>query len=513
MGIMKEGRLFARVLLLCLWGLALLCVVPAQAEEEPEAENITKAVIILKGSSEVGARYSHDGNYLTHNTYGPEDILSVRPRSPHTRMGTLYFRLGAPGAEMILRQYDGQDNLLLTSELRAEGYCYAVGLEADCCRAEITAQAEPFQLYEFMVLGQGRLPDQLPLPKPPVERTDFLIVTTHPDDEWIFLGAVYPIYAGEQGYTGTFAYVTTPNIGRLHEAINSVWAANMGTTPYFLGFPDVDRSSPQHLKDTFKADEVTMALVRLYRKIKPLVVVTQDPVNGEYGHWQHIVTAKSALEAARLASDPTCDPDSAAEFGTWTVKKVYQHLAADNPIILDVTSPLSAYGGETALQVAKRAFDQHRSQKKYIYRPSIGKNSKGDIRYFGLTYTTVGPDTGNDMFEHIGQNELAQNILSATPAPEAALTPEPTPMPTAAPTPTPMPISTPEPTALAPVPTDAPPTLAPTAVPEVTISPTQAPAAASEREGNVLWHGGAAAALLLGAAALIILRRRNRNKT
>ena len=39
-------------------------------------------------------------------------------------------------------------------------------------------------------------------------------------------------------------------------------------------------SVPESKKAAFKAEEVTLALVRLYRKIKPLVVVTQDPKNG-----------------------------------------------------------------------------------------------------------------------------------------------------------------------------------------------------------------------------------------
>jgi LmbE family N-acetylglucosaminyl deacetylase len=78
-----------------------------------------------------------------------------------------------------------------------------------------------------------------------------LIVTTHPDDEWIFLGAVYPIYGAERGYTGTFAYVTSPNIGRVHEAINSVWAAGVTNMPFFLGFKDVYTTEAQWIKDKY----------------------------------------------------------------------------------------------------------------------------------------------------------------------------------------------------------------------------------------------------------------------
>ena len=404
--------------------LALLAPGPARAEDGT-AKELTRSCQFFKNGNETPALYAHDQRLESVCPLSEGDVLRVQPRRNGETMSTLYLCLDRQEASLIMRQYDAEGTLLKESQPATLVYRLAVPLAEGCSRVELTGEAGPVGIADMSVWSEGALPDTLALPQPPTERTDFLIVTTHPDDEWIFLGAVYPIYGAERGYTGAFAYVTSPNIGRVHEAINSVWASGVPTLPYFLGFPDVDRAAPQRLKDTFEAEEVTLALVRLYRRIKPLVVVSQDPVHGEYGHWQHIISAQSALEAAQLASDPAFDPDSAAEYGVWTVRKVYQHLAEENPITLDVTSPLSAYGGETALQVAKRAFQEHRSQLKYVFRPSIGNNSKGDIRYFGLTYTTVGPDTENDMFEHLENEELAATILSAAPMQKS--TPEPTP--------------------------------------------------------------------------------------
>ena len=76
---------------------------------------------------------------------------------------------------------------------------------------------------------------------------------------------------------------------------------------------------------------------------------------------------------------------------------------------------------------------------KYVFRPSIGAKSHGDIRYFGLTWSTVGADTENDMFQHIDERDLAAQggpaVPDETPAPEpdpdAGTTPTPTPAETA----------------------------------------------------------------------------------
>ena len=473
---MNKRRLLLWVL--CLSILMLFCIVPAKAEEtEPEAEEITRNYTFAKNNSEINALYTHDGKLVTYNTYGPEDVLHIRPKGDWT-MHILFFRFQTQTARMTLQQFDRQGTLLLTLDVDSDSLCCAVTLEEGCCSVDITAREESFGVCELTILGPGRLPDSFPQPEASVTRTDLLIVTTHPDDEWIFLGAVYPIYVAEQGYTGTFAYVTTPSMGRVHEAINSVWSAGMHTLPYFLGFPDIHGSQPESKKAAFKAEEVTLSLVRLYRKIKPLVVVTQD-LKGEYGHWQHVVSANAVLEAATLAQDPEYDPDSVAEYGTWTVKKVYHHLAQDGRIMLEPYEPLTAYDGMTAFQVAQRAFGEHKSQHQYSYRPTRNDYGFFDMRRFGLTFTTVGEDTGSDMFEHIEHNDLAEVILNATPTPSP--TPEPTPTPTPSPTPTPTPT---------PVPTDT-----PTAAPLETAAPTAVPVSQSGDGGQPLVH---VVAVLLG---------------
>ena len=87
---MNKRRLLPWVL--CLSILMLFCIVPAKAEEtEPEAEEITRNYTFAKNNSEINALYTHDGKLVTYNTYGPEDVLHIRPKGDWT-MHILFFR-------------------------------------------------------------------------------------------------------------------------------------------------------------------------------------------------------------------------------------------------------------------------------------------------------------------------------------------------------------------------------------------------------------------------------------
>ncbi len=407
-----RGHRGAGLILLCL--LCLLAPLAALGEGEPEAEDLTRRVVFTLPDGQAGkeARLT-DGKQAKAVTLGSGEGLTIEAPSG---MGTLILRLNQFGAAFTLRQVDGAGNILQEGPVETESLILTLDLTEGCRRAEILAGKEPVKVSEAYVFGPGALPDPVPHPTAPVEKADFLLVATHPDDEWVFLGGVYPTYGGERGLTGTVVYMTLPSFGRAHEAMDGLWIGGMGTHPFFLGFPDIGKNARDPQRSRVPQADVTLALVRLYRQIRPLVVVTQDPKNGEYGHWQHKLSAKAALEAVELAADPAYDPDSAAQYGTWTVRKVYQHFAKGlGSLVLDVKTPLARYGGRTALQVARAAFKAHSSQQDTKYRPGSSDATKGDITHFGLTWSAVGADTGADLFEHIPEKELAANLPTASP--------------------------------------------------------------------------------------------------
>lgn len=492
--------------LVCL--LMLLLSLPTRAAApEAEAEELTlSCAFTFLGSRQERAFALTDGKINTSCKMQAGDELIV---TGDRDMGTLILRFYQQDVDFLLTQRDERDRELGTRTLTA-AVALTVSLTPGCRKVRIEAPEAGLRISEALVYGPGELPQDVPHPAPPLDRADFLLVSTHPDDEWVFLGGVYPIYGGERGYAGTVVYVTLPTWERAQECINGLWIGGVRTHPFFLGFPDVRQSAPKREKDTFHPEEVTRELVRLYRRIRPLVVVTQDPENGEYGHWQHKLSAVAAFDAVQLAADPAYDPDSARQYGVWTVQKVYQHFAQGvSSLELDVDAPLSSYGGKTALEVANEAFQAHRTQLRTPYRPGNDDETRGDIRRFGLTWSMVGPDTGDDLFEHIPAEALAAYVPpTPTPAPSTATpkdvsegTEETHPgsvsegaEPWATPTPTPTPAA--EPTA--PVAAAAP---AATSVPD----PAAASSVWDKAETGALWAADRASVLSALLALLIVL--------
>lgn len=426
----------AGLLGLCL--LLLLSPLTVRAADREARELTGECAVVWSGSEQAQPLALTDGRIDTSCRMQPGD--GVRLEAPED-MGTLILRFYMQDVPFLLMELDEQGSALHEQELTAAAML-TLSLTAGCRQVQLQALDGGLRICEAMAFTPGALPEDVPHPAPPLEKVDFLMISTHPDDEWVFLGGVYPIYGGERGYAGTVAYVTLPKWQRVQEAVNGMWIGGSRTLPYFLGFPDVHTSAPQRYKDTFKQEEVTLALVRLYRRLRPLVVVTQDPENGEYGHWQHKLSAQAAFDAVALAADPAYDPESVETYGTWTVMKMYQHFAQGlGTVELDVEAPLMHYGGRTALEVANAAFEAHKTQLRTRYRPGNTANLLwGDIVHFGLTWSTVGTDTEGDFFEHIPEEALTRYV-PPTPAPTAE--PTHTPAPTAAPAPTGTPASAP----------------------------------------------------------------------
>ena len=352
-------------------------------------------------------------------------------------------------------------------------------------RAVVQAGDAGMQLQIAAVYGPGERPDPFHDWQELPDRLDYLLIATHPDDDVLFLGSVVPVYGAEAGRVGTIAYVTCDNRTRMSEAENGAWAMGLRYRPVFFGLPDVRREAPQEQKDTFRYDELLLLTVRAYRSLRPLVVFAQDE-NGEYGHWQHILTSKAARDAFALAADPTYDPESAAACGTWQVQKLFLHLYAENALEIDAHAPLSFFDGLDAWQVARIAYQKHETQQQYSF--SVKRDDKPyAFNRFGMAEGVV--EVGADVFDNIDETLLSGYVPPPTPEP----TEKPTPKPTAAPTgePTEKPAPTPEPTAA--------PTKAPTPEPE--------PAAKADRRAPLLVLGIAAVVAAAAAIAWLTVGR------
>ncbi len=431
-----------RFLSLVLAALLLIAPLPASAEDAKAADlsERCRSSIVLRRNY----RFDADGMFW----------IAWEDDVPATRLCIQWWVIPE---HVTLLQLDG-GGALLSMETVASLPETVTPLSADCRKVVVMAGNAGMTVNRCAVYGDGTLPDPFHEWAETPDKLDYLLISTHPDDDVLYLGSVIPVYGAEKGYVGTVAYVTCRSRRRMTEAENGAWAMGLRYRPLFLGFPDVDRAAPQAEKDTFSYEELLLATVRMYRTYQPLVVFAQDE-NGEYGHWQHVLTSKAAVEAATLAADPAYDSESAAQYGTWQVQKVFLHLYEENRIMIDSHAPLSFFDGADAYEVACKAYQKHESQQEFWF--SVKRDDAAyAFNRFGMAAGAV--PAGEDVFDNIDESLFSFYVPP---------TPEPTSEPTSEPTPVPTPESTAVPT---PVPTSVP-TAAPSAspVPDTPSKPTE----------------------------------------
>lgn len=390
---------------------------------------------------------------------------------------------------VTVTQYDASGTVLMTQTILSAGST-VTPLLPETRKAVVTASDAGMEVMYCRVFGEGVLPEPFHEWLETPDHLDYLLISAHPDDDVLYLGSIVPVYGAERGYVGSIAYVTCSTRKRMTEAENGAWTMGLRYYPLFLGFADVPSVLPEREKDKrFPYDELLKGIVQTYRAYRPVTVFAQDQ-NGEYGHFQHILTSRAAVEALTLAADASYDPESAERFGTWQVQKVFLHLYPENRITIDATSPLKAFDGLNAVEIAKRAFQKHASQQSGSYTISADTGPL-PLNLFGMAAGVV--PVGEDVFDNIDPSLLSDYVPQ---------TPEPTDTPV--PTDTPAPTDTPEPTAV-PVQTDAP------ASAKVTDTPAPEPDNASKTGLTHIVLAAAIGAIVLcaaGLAAAFLLRKR-----
>lgn len=449
---MNRGKRLLALLLVLALALPVLALgeeTPAPTNEqttEPEptlapAENVSRQCSFKSNMKGFYSEYLLDGDLNSKRTIFPEYPLIIDLEDS----GAVFLCIAwtDAGQERVIRFYGDDDALV--SEV-TELYPYhdeTIAIPEGTTHLEIATKGEEkILISEVQLYGPGELPEPWNYAwEPTPEKLDFLIVSTHFDDDILYLGAVMPIYGAEHGYTGSILYMTYQLRQRLDEALQGAWTMGERSYPLFAMLPDIYKQENKRAPE-FSEKIVTSCLVRYFRQYKPLVIFTQD-TKGEYGHWQHIRTVKCVLSAASLAADDSYDSESAAAYGTWQVKKVYCHLYPENKLMLDTRMSLDAFDGMTVLDVAKAAYEKHVSQHRYAYE--VRDDYKYSIADFGLAYSAV-DDPGEDAFDGIDET-LFVGYVPPTPTPSPEPTPEPTPTPTSTPVPTTAPADTPAPTA------------------------------------------------------------------
>ena len=270
----------------------------------------------------------------------------------------------------------------------------------------------------------GEVPSWVQKWEPTLEKADLLLVSTHSDDEQLFFAGLLPYYVNEKKLDVQVVYfiqhfhkkMRVFEHFRQHEQLNGLWTVGVTNYPYMSEFPDVYAEGKTKAEAVqaalssfnyygYRMDDFRQFAVEVFRKFKPLVVVTHD-FNGEYGHPAHIICTDVMTDAIELAADPEKYPESVAQYGTWQPKKVYIHLYGKSPVTMDWDTPLDSLNGMTPFQMTQEGFRYHRSQHdswfvKWIYGTNDSPITKAsEIEdyspcKYGLYFSSVGEDKLN----------------------------------------------------------------------------------------------------------------------
>ena len=262
-------------------------------------------------------------------------------------------------------------------------------------------------ISDIRAFGAGAIPDDIQRWSPPLQQADVLVFPAHADDETVFFGAliascvdrgldVQVCYMVEHFTDFGYAWHT-----REQEMLCALWALGVRNYPIIGPFQDHYVTSWDDAEKVFKMTDVIGYQVEQIRRFKPLVVVGHDR-QGEYGHGAHMICGYALASAAKLSSNEKNYPRSAKRWGVWNPPKCYLHMA-ENPIMIDVETPLEHFGGLTAFEVASAAMQCHKSQLQYDHKPMLAEKKfpRYDCRVWGLVRTLVGEDTGNDIMENV----------------------------------------------------------------------------------------------------------------
>lgn len=254
-------------------------------------------------------------------------------------------------------------------------------------------------LSNVYAFAAGELPKEIQKWQPECEKADMLFVSTHSDDEILFLGGAIAEYAGNRNMDVQVLYFfdyTNAMREREHEKLDGLWTLGVKNYPDCIGYHESEAQTEDTIKSVF--NESVGIIVEKIRKYKPGVCVTQD-VNGEYGQIHHLYLVSSVQKAVNISADANQYPDSAGTYGVHDVPKTYIHLYPENKIKIDTRKPIDIFQGKNILEVTKEAYLMHATQQQYWFY--VSDENQYSIADFGLYRTTVGEDTGNDMMENL----------------------------------------------------------------------------------------------------------------
>ena len=389
----------------------LLLPVTALAETTESNENAAQPIALTLTLPEEKAAFAErltDAFVISRVSFKANETLTI---APEESAGTLVLNWYDVPASYTVSQFGASGDTVSEETISDQQLARQIALNPACKTISVLCN-------EAGALGGvAAYPADAVLPtafSPALEKCDLLIITAEPGMEWMQFGAVLPTYAKEKGITTGILYVSDyGKRARAYESLAGLRAANETNYPIFAGYQSDNYDSYKTTSDQFDRRAFVEYLKAEIKQLAPKVIVT------------HAVSDLSGAHS--LVSE--CVQIAVKECPS--VQKLYcfgaeQGVAATT---LDLNAPLAAYAGQTAGEVAQRAYEAHVSRK--LFGLTIDPTSA-----YTLFYSTAGNDEAkNDLFEHIDTASLiSYSPATPSPAPQpeatATLAPEATTSPT-----------------------------------------------------------------------------------
>jgi LmbE family N-acetylglucosaminyl deacetylase len=236
-----------------------------------------------------------------------------------------------------------------------------------------------------------------------------LYVAAHPDDENT---QVITYFARGRGYRTAYLSLTRGDGGQnllgpqLGEALGVARTQELlaarrvdGGRQYFTRAKDFGYSkSPGETLGVWDRQAVLGDIVRVIRELRPDVIITRFPPGPARTHGHHTASAVLAVEAFRLAADPTAFPEQLGELKPWQARRIVHNvgrgIAAANPAAGMAVAGLPAdvpdgpgvakldvggrdpASGESFGAIAARSRGMHKTQGFDVTGPPLNEGSR-----------------------------------------------------------------------------------------------------------------------------------------
>ncbi|MDY5807706.1 MAG: PIG-L family deacetylase, partial [Lachnospira sp.] len=189
-----------------------------------------------------------DGSYSTTVEYSMGDSIII---SSDTPIDSLYIIWDSPVSQWTLDT--GSQNLIcgtngfLHEYIKLPGITENISINIhDTCRIS--------DIYAF---SDGDVPDYVQIWEKPCDAADFLVFSTHADDEILFLGGVLATYGGEESLPVQVCYLTNYWNGlriREHEKLDGLWECGIRNYPVNGDFDDLYSETLQQAESVYVYD-------------------------------------------------------------------------------------------------------------------------------------------------------------------------------------------------------------------------------------------------------------------